>query len=294
MNLSGEQLSLNHTASRTQIPIGISKMSMILVVAIIGWCGAIEGAEIHEAAELGDLARVKACLARDPKQIDAADVKGRTVLACAVLGGKREIVEFLLEQGATEDIFAAAIAGHTDKVATFLKQDRKLINAKDSGGKAALHWAALSGQQKIVELLMAEKADVNLLDEGGFTALHWAAMFNKSDVAEILLANKADFNIKVAKFGWTPLRLAVIHGHLETAEALLKGGANPNVKDEDNIPVLHQAVISGNKAMVQLLLASKADVNMKDSDGETPLGEALESGKKEIIELLRQHGAKEK
>jgi len=93
MNLWGEQLSLNYAASRKQIPIGISKMSMILVAAIIGWCGAIKGAEIHEAAELGDLARVKACLARDPKQINTADVKGRTVLACAVLGGKSDIVE---------------------------------------------------------------------------------------------------------------------------------------------------------------------------------------------------------
>lgn len=265
-------------------------MSAVLAVAMMGWCAAIQGAEIHEAAELGDLEKVKACLVKDPAQINAADAKGRTVLTCAVLSGKKEIVAFLLEKGATEDIFAAAIAGHTDKVAALLKQDPKLVNARDNSGKAALHWAALYGQKKVVELLLAGKADVNLLDADGFTALHWAAMFDKSAVAEVLLANKADSNIKVAKFGWTPLRLAVIHGHLATAEALLKGGADPNVKDEENIPLLHQAVISRNKAMVELLLANKGDVTVRDENGETALGEAVEINWKEMADFLRRRG----
>src|SRR5438552_3109484 len=97
----------------------------------------------------------------------------------------------------------------------------------------------------------------------------------------------ANMNIKVEKYGWTPLRLAVIHGHLEAAEALLNGGSDPNVKDDQNIPLLHQAIIRGKKEMVELLLDKKADVNKKDSDGDTPLDEAVEQGNKEIIELLR-------
>ena len=279
---------------KKQIPVSITKITGVLAVAIAAWCSTIRGAEIHEAAELGDLERVKACLVKDPKQINAADAKGRTVLDRAVLSGKKEVVEFLLENGATEDIFAAASAGHTNKAAGFLKQDPKLANARDSGGKAALHWAALYGQKKMVELLLAAKADVNLLDADGFTALHWAVMFDRSDVVEVLLANKADLNIKVAKFGWTPLRLAVIHGHLAAAEVLLKGGSDPNVKDADNIPLLHQAIISGNKGMVELLLANKADPNAKDSEGDSSMDEAIEAGRKEIIELMRQRGAKGK
>jgi len=294
MNPTQKQFSPNRVGLKKQIRIGLNRMSAALAVAVAAWCTAAQGAKIHEAAELGDLEKVKACLAQDPKQINSADAKGRTVLACGILSGKKEVVEFLLEKGAPEDIFAAAIAGHTDKVAAFLKQDPKLISARASGGKGALHWAALYGQKQVVELLLAEKADVNLLDEGGFTALHWATMFNKSDVAEVLLANKANTNIKVAKFGWTPLRLAVIHGHKATAEALLKGGADPNVKDEENIPLLHQAVIVGKTEMVELLLANKCDINLKDAEGETPLAEAVEQGNQEMIELLRQRGGREK
>ena len=263
-----------------------------MAVTIMGWCVAIHGAEIHEAAELGDLERVKAYLSRDPKQIDLVDAKGQTVLERADRSGKQEVVEFLLARGAKEDIFAAAAVGHVDKVAAFLKQDEKLLSARDGGGKAPLHWAALYGQTKVMELLLAQKADVNLLDGDGFTPLHWATTFNKRDAVELLLAHKANMNIKVEKYGWTPLRLAVIHGHLEAAEALLNGGSDPNVKDDQNIPLLHQAIIRGKKQMVELLLDEKADVNKKDAEGEAPLDEAVEQGNSEIIELLRQHGAK--
>ena len=294
MNQSEKRGLLNRVSSKNRIPFGFAETSAVLVVAIMGWCVAIQGAEIHETAELGNLERVKAYLEKDPKQINATDSKGRTVLDRAERSGKKELVEFLLEKGATEDIFAAAIVGHTDKVAALLKQDPKLINARDSGGKTALHWAALYGQRKVMELLLDKKADVNSLDEDGFTPLHWAATFNQSDAVKLLLANKANMNLKVQKYGWTPLRLAVIHGHMATAEALLNSGADPNLKDEDNIPLLNQAVIRGKKEMVGLLLDKKADLNKKDSEGETALDEAEEQGNKEIIEFLRQYGAKGK
>ena len=292
MNLSEKRFSLKRASSRNQISGGLSGRSAVLAVAIMGWCVAIQGAEIHEAAELGDLERVKAYLAQDPKQIDLVDAKGRTVLACAFRSGKQDVVEFLLAKGATEDIYAAAILGHADKVAAFLKQDQKLVNARDSDGRTPLHWAAIYGQTKAMELLLAEKADVNSLDKDGFTPLHWAATFNKKDAVELLLANKADMNIKVMPYGWTPLRLAVIHGHTAAAEALLDGGSDPNVKDDENIPLLHQAVIRGKKEMVDLLLDKKADVNKKDAEGETALDEAVEQGNNEIIQLLLQRGAK--
>jgi ankyrin repeat protein len=74
----------------------------------------------------------------------------------------------------------------------------------------------------------------------------------------------------------------------------LNGGADPNLEDKDNIPLLNQAVIRGKKEMIGLLLDKKADLNKKDSEGETALDEAEEQGNKEIIDFLRQHGAKGK
>ena len=294
MKQSEKRGSLNRVSPKSRIPFGFTGTSAILVVVIMGWCGAIHGAEIHEAAELGYLEKVRAYLEKDPNQINATDSNGRTVLDRATRSGKKELVEFLLEKGAPEDIFAAAIVGHTDQVAAFLKQDPRLISARDGNGRTALHWAALYGQKKVVELLLARKADVNSLDQDGFTPLHWAATFNQSDAVKLLLANKANMNLKVPKYGWTALRLAVIHGHVAAAEAILNAGADPNVKDDENISLFHQAVIRGKKEMIELLLAYKCDVNQKDVDGDTPLTEALEQGNPEIIELLRQRGGKGK
>ena len=76
MNQSEKRGSLNRVSSKNRIPFGFTGTSAVLAVAIMGWCGAIQGAEIHEAAELGDLERVKAYLAQDPKQIDLVDAKG--------------------------------------------------------------------------------------------------------------------------------------------------------------------------------------------------------------------------
>ncbi len=121
-----------------------------MAVAIMGWCVAVQGAEIHEAAELGDLARVKAYLSQDSKQIELLDAKGQTVLSRAARSGKQEVVEFLLASGATEDIYAAVVVGHVDKVAAFLKQDKKLVSARDTDGRTPLHWAAIYGQTKVM------------------------------------------------------------------------------------------------------------------------------------------------
>src|SRR5438552_4762559 len=158
MNLSEKRFSLKCASSRNQISVGLCGRSAVLAVAIMGWCVAIQGAEIHEAAELGDLEKVKAYLSQDPKQIDLVDAKGRTVLERAARSGKQEVVEFLLAKGATEDIYGAAIVGDVDKVAAFLKQDKKLVNARDSDVKAALHWAALYGHNNVWELLLAEES----------------------------------------------------------------------------------------------------------------------------------------
>lgn len=292
MNRSEKRFCLKRASWENQISVGLSGRSAVFAVAIMGWCVAIQGAEIHEVAELDNLERVKAILSQDPKQIDLVDAKGRTVLASAIRSGKKDVVEFLLAKGAKEDIYAAVVVGDVDKVAAFLKQDKKLVSATDSDGKAPLHWAAIYGQTKVMKLLLDSKADVNSLDKDGFTPLHWAATFNKGDAVELLLANKADMNIKVMPYGWTPLRLAVIHGQMAAAEALLDGGSDPNIKDDENIPLLHQAVIRGKKEMVELLLDKKADLNKKDSEGETALDEAVEQGHNEIIQLLLQRGAK--
>lgn len=53
-----------------------------------------------DAARQGDLAYIKSCVESDPRYIDAFDGAGRTLLHYAAERGDKDIVAYLLEQGA--------------------------------------------------------------------------------------------------------------------------------------------------------------------------------------------------
>ena len=85
------------------------------------------------------------------------------------------------------------------------------VNARDSFGETALHFAAFLGGPTVAELLIKNGALVNAQDKDGNTPLHKVATryFNSSkryDSAKVLIDNGADFNLKNAQ-DKTPLDL---------------------------------------------------------------------------------------
>lgn len=57
--------------------------------------------------------------------------------------------------------------------------------------------------------------------------------------------------------------------------SLLEAGANPNARDEDNVPAFHSIVEWGNIPTLKLALAKGADVHAKDDYGDTPLHKGI-------------------
>lgn len=69
-------------------------------------------------------------------------------------------------------------------------------------------------------------------------------------------------------------------------EALLRSGANPNVRDPSKgLTVTHDAARDGYADTLEVLL-SRADVNLKDDSGNLPLHLAAREGHQDIVELL--------
>ncbi|HET6386373.1 MAG TPA: ankyrin repeat domain-containing protein [Armatimonadota bacterium] len=95
-----------------------------------------------EAAH-GDLDRVRQLLADRPLLLSMAN-GNETALGAACQMKRKDIIEFLLAQGAPMDIYAACVLGLTDQVAAFLDADPLLINSKkrQSHGKPLISFAS--------------------------------------------------------------------------------------------------------------------------------------------------------
>ena len=86
--------------------------------------------------------------------------------------------------------------------------------------------------------------------------------------------------------GWFPLMLAAFGGHEEIVEALIKTGANINMKVNDGSTALMAASMQGHHSIVKILLEKGADKTIKNNNGLTALSLAMQGGYDEITGLL--------
>lgn len=89
----------------------------------------------------------------------------------------------------------------------------------------------------------------------------------------------------------TELHKAAVSGNLAEITALLRSGANPNMRDEAGRTPLMDAAAHGQLAAERLLLASRADVNARSKTGSTALIVAAENGRRKSVKLLIASGA---
>jgi len=136
---------------------------------------------------------------------------------------------------------------------------------------AAIFELDFGGMPEILDRLIRSGADVNRVDErsNGAPPLVAALLDGQKDAARRLLISGADPNLK-SRLGDSPLRLCVEHDDLETADMLLKYGANNTINEAGGVlgkNALGHAVSNLNTAMVELLLNAGADPNFVDIDG---------------------------
>ena len=88
----------------------------------------------------------------------------------------------------------------------------------------SIYEAAYDGNIEAVKQHIAAGTDVNVMSKYGMTPLHYAALDGRKEVVELLIAADANVNAKAAKEGGTPLDLAILDKHTETADLLRKHG----------------------------------------------------------------------
>ena len=102
----------------------------------------------------------------------------------------------------------------------------------DDTGRTPLHWAVALANDTMIGLFSKHKSSFDVQDEQGATPLHYLAQLNNDKVTKALLkgipkgkVDVTDRELRTALF-WT-----IAQDNLNTAELLLKAGANPNHKD---------------------------------------------------------------
>jgi ankyrin repeat protein len=99
--------------------------ALIMALALLAWSGIARSGEIHDAAQAGDVAKVKSLLAGNPDLVNAKDEDGATPLHLAM---SKDVAELLLANKAD-------------------------VNAKDNIGYTPLHVAVVKNYKEVAELL---------------------------------------------------------------------------------------------------------------------------------------------
>ncbi|CAD5209581.1 unnamed protein product [Bursaphelenchus xylophilus] len=259
---------------------------------------------LHEVAQFGDEAMLR-ILWKMNADVKLFDHEEKTPLHVAAENGRTEIVEALIDKfhasinARTKDgstmLHVAAQAGHSSTALTFLKRGVPL-HMPNKTGALGIHAAAAAGFNDVVKMLISRGTNADCKTKDNYTALHVAVQSGQAAVVETLLGFGADVHVHGGQIGETALHVAAATpgSNTDCAQMLLKSGAQPNVRQNDNQTPLHIAAKSGNTAMVKLLLNEGADPTLISNNGETPLHVSAKNCHCEIVKLILSELAKQR
>jgi hypothetical protein len=173
----------------------------------------------------GNIARVKEMLEQEPRLVNACIDQGggdfETALGAASHMGNREIAQYLLQHGAREDIFHAAMTGKKELVASFVAADPAIANIAGPHKLSLLYHIAISGDTRIADIV---KPHISTINSDCNKALHAAVRSGHLAMTEWLAKNGAD-DLNTPDFkGNTPFQSAEKAGRTELAALLKKLG----------------------------------------------------------------------
>jgi ankyrin repeat protein len=255
-----------------------------------------------EAVKTGDLAAARALVAKGT-DVNAPESDGTTALHWAVQRNDIDLVSRLLKAGARVNVknafgstpmFEAALAGNAALLERLLAAGGD-VESPNADGQTALMVAARTGQVEAVRLLLKKGASVSATEQWhGQSALMWAVAQGHADVVRELIAKGADVNLRSTVNNWqrqvtgepravyrpagglTPLLFAAREGCLECVDALVTAGAAIDVADPEGITPLNMAVINMHFDTAAALIRRGANPNKWDLWGRAPLYSAVD------------------
>jgi len=278
---------------------------------------------LHMAARKGRTDMLKMFVkAMGPKCLEQTTLDDGTALHCAAQNGHDECVQFIVKscddhvlamqnnQGFTA-LAMAAEADRLDTVRTLLEASggarssprdaekseptdkERAMRAQTLTGKSPLHFAAINGNLKMVELLAKALGNdaLAIKDSFGWNALHSSCAAGHLDLVEKMLDRMPkDHLLEPEKDGRTILHLASQYGHLDVVKVLL--GTLPKsghtIKSKNGSTLVHLCAHNGHLSLIKVLVESLAPAVflIPDKYNLTAAQRAAQRGFENIAKLL--------
>jgi RNA polymerase sigma factor (sigma-70 family) len=222
------------------------------------------------------------------------------------------------------DLLKAARAGDVERVKGLLKEDPRLLVARDPMGNTALIIAVNSGHEALADLIYDAGVEPGLHEAAaigdaarvraaleqhpeeldtdspeGFTPLALAAHFGHLEVMRLLIDRGADVNrVASHRLAVTPLHAALFGRQLDAARLLIDRGANVTLArggtgwKRAGWTALHYVAGMGFSTLVEPLLERGADPSHRDEEGKTALDVAIDAQHHDIADVLRSRGVR--
>lgn len=241
----------------------------------------------------GDIDAVGSQIAQKP-DLEYQDVSGMTVLSLAAQGGHLEVINLLLDAGASlrcgndtdnHAFFLAVKQGHTKVAARLMPKLKNSVTCSEMLEKS-LSYSLLNGQVGIANMLL--EADISFVNSKSLSPLILMAAKADDNLIKLLIRSGVAVDA-VNALGETALMVAARNGNEIGLRSLIKNKAKIDIKDASGRTALIHASQNGHNSCIGYLAEVGSDVLSITNGGNTALMLAAEKGHVPVVTFFSQY-----